>query len=787
MYHRWPLIPLLLLCWSAAVPAAPDEFLPPEQAFPLVVEAAGPEALRLRWEVVEGYYLYRGKFKFATTSPAITLGEAEIPRGERHQDEFFGEVETLRGRIEVRLPLRRDDPGAGRLTLEVTSQGCADAGLCYPPQRQTLEVMLPPPPPAASSAAPAPAGATGLGGGLGGALGGGLLGASFGDDDGIVPAEQAFRLEVTPQGGEGLRLAWQVAPGTFLYQEKLRISLLEGEGVALGDYRLPPSKLKKDAVRPDGSIGDLQVYDTDFAFDIPLQRSRGEATRITLEVAFQGCAEIGICYPPRQERVTLELPAGGSPAATPSGTAASTPSATTAITPPTTPPVSASSATTEAPPLSEQDRMLATLQGGNLWLVLSLFFIAGLLLALTPCVFPMIPILSGIIAGQGRNITARQGFVLSSVYVLAMALTYTAAGVLAGMFGQNLQAAFQDPWVLSLFAAVFVALSLSMFGFYELQLPAALQSRLAELSNRQQGGTLIGVAIMGLLSALIVGPCVAPPLAGALIYIGQTGDAVLGGLALFGLSMGMGAPLILIGTSAGRLLPRAGAWMDTVKAVFGVGMLAVAIVLLERILPPAVSMLLWGALLICSAIYMGALRDLPVEASGWARLWKGIGFALLVYGSLMLVGAAAGGKDTVQPLRGLAFAGTTGGGAAQGLNFTRVKGTAELDRQLAAAQAAGRPVMLDFYADWCVSCKELERYTFSDPGVIAALDGFVLLKADVTADDADDRALLQGRFGMPGPPAIIFWGADGVERKAYRVVGFVPATEFAAHVRRAVQ
>jgi thiol:disulfide interchange protein DsbD len=354
------------------------------------------------------------------------------------------------------------------------------------------------------------------------------------------------------------------------------------------------------------------------------------------------------------------------------------------------------------------------------------------------------------------------------------------------VFGQNLQAAFQNPWILGTFAGVFVLLSLSMFGFYELQVPSRLQSRLTELSNRQEGGTLIGVAIMGFLSALIVGPCVAPPLAGALIYIGQTGDAVLGGLALFALSMGMGLPLIAIGTSAGKLLPRAGSWMDAIKAVFGVLLLAVAIVLLERIVPAAVAMLLWGSLLVVSAVYMGALRDLPVEASGWSRLWKGLGLVLLIYGALMLVGAAAGGKDTVQPLRGLGLGGGASAESAH-LQFQRIKSSADLDRELAAAAERGQPTMLDFYADWCVSCKGMERYTFSDPAVIAALDGVLLLQADVTANDDQDQALLQGRFGLPGPPAIMFFNTAGEELKPYRVVGFKPAQEFADHVGRALQ
>ena len=396
----------------------------------------------------------------------------------------------------------------------------------------------------------------------------------------------------------------------------------------------------------------------------------------------------------------------------------------------------------------------------------------------------MIPILSGIIAGHGPGLSTRKAFWMSLTYVLAMSLTYAVAGLLAGLGGANLQTAFQDPWILSLFALVFVALALSMFGFYDLQLPSSLQTRIAAFSQRQQGGHLIGVAIMGVLSALIVGPCVAPPLAGALIFISQSGDALLGFAALFAMGLGMGAPLLAIGTSAGKLLPRAGAWMEAVKAVFGVALLGVAILLLERLLAPSVAMLLWGALLICSATYMGALHHLPPEASGWRKLWKGLGLVTLVYGSLMLVGAAAGGKDTLQPLRGLSFG--LGGGtanAAPHASFKAIKGVADLERELAAAQASGRPVLLDFYADWCVSCKEMERYTFSDPAVNAEMARFVLLQADVTANDEEDQALMQGRFGIPGPPAILFFDPQGQERRDRRLVGFMPADEFSRHLQ----
>ena len=593
--------------------------------------------------------------------------------------------------------------------------------------------------------------------------------ASSGKDE-VIPVDQAYQLSAKVASPQEMRLSWDIAQGTYLYQEKIKIKLKQGEGITLGEYKLPQAKIKKNALRPDGITGDLPVYYHRLHIPVPLVRTNSSATTIILEISYQGCADFGFCYPPQRKQLRLDLPPfDGNSLASPS----------------TTPPTPEATAD-KAGPASELDSLIAILQGGNYWLIIGVFLLAGLGLALTPCIFPMIPILSGIIIGQGKDITTAKAFTISLVYVLAMAIVYTIAGVLAGLFGENLQAAFQNPWILSIFAGLFVLLALSMFGFYDLQLPKGLQSRLAEISNKQQGGTLIGAAIMGALSALIVGPCVAPALAAAILVIGQSGDPVLGGVALFALSMGMGAPILAFGTSSGKLLPKVGSWMDIVKSVFGVAMLAVAIIMLERIIPATISMVLWGTLLVVSSIYMGALHELPVEASGWQRLWKGLGVVIMIYGALMLVGAAAGGKDTVQPLRGIAM---FSGAAAQQqhLNFKPIKSEADLARELKIASGQNRPVMLDFYADWCVTCKEMERYTFSDPDVIKALEGFVLLQADVTANDEVDKRLLQGRFGMPGPPSIIFFDRNGRELRKLRVVGFVPANEFAAHVKQAVR
>jgi thiol:disulfide interchange protein DsbD len=421
---------------------------------------------------------------------------------------------------------------------------------------------------------------------------------------------------------------------------------------------------------------------------------------------------------------------------------------------------------------TENDKIAQLFKRGNFWLIISFFFGAGLLLSLTPCVFPMIPILSGIIVGRGHTITKAHAFFLSVAYVLGMALTYAVAGVVAGFSGDLISNALQTPWVLGSFSAVFIVLSLSMFGFYEIQMPTLLQSKLTDTSNQLHGGHLGGVFLMGALSAVIMGPCVAAPLAGALLYIGQTHDALLGGVALFILALGMGAPLLLIGTSAGVLLPKAGAWMEAVKRFFGVMLLALSIWIIQPLLPIGVQMLLWAALLLFSAIYLGALNPLPVNAKGRHKLQKGFALMILLIGVAYLIGALSGARDLLSPLSGInRFAAKD----HPQLTFTRINSLADLNQHI--AQAHGQPVMLDFYADWCVSCKEMDHNTFSNTIVQSSLKGYLLLQADVTANNETDKELLK-HFGLFGPPGILFFNPQGAEITNSRVVGYQDENEF---------
>ncbi|MFH1044489.1 MAG: protein-disulfide reductase DsbD [Pseudomonadota bacterium] len=580
----------LLLALSLHGLAAAQELLDPAVAFKFSTQALDASTLEVRYRIADGYYMYRDKFKFALEPASVKLGTAQFPKGEVHNDEFFGKVETYRKEVRIRLQFTRE-AAADKLKLVVTSQGCADVGVCYVAQVQTAEIAL---------AAP---------------------------------------------------LASATAPFT-------------------------PA-----AASASGVLGDEAHF----------------------------------------------------------------------------------------------ENLLAS---GSLWLIVVAFFGAGILLTFTPCVLPMIPILSGIIVGEGRNATRARAFILSAAYVLGMSVTYTAIGIGAALSGSLLSAALQNPWALFAFAAVFVLLSLSMFGFYELQLPSGFHAKITETGSRLKGGHFGAVVLMGVFSAAIVSPCVVAPLAGALLYISQTRDVALGGIALFAMSIGMGVPLILVGVFEGAYLPKCGHWMRSVKHFFGVLLLAVAIWIVSPVLPPAVQLLAWAALLVGSAMLLRAIDPLPPEAGTAARLWKGVGFLALLAGAALAFGALSGSRDVLRPLAGL-FAG--GERVAREVRFTRVRNLAELEAQLAAA---GKPVMLDFYADWCVSCKEMEAFTFTAPQVKAKLEGMLLLQADVTANSAEDKALLK-RFKLFGPPGIIFFDRQGREIPELRVIGYQPADRFLATLNRA--
>ena len=654
------LVMALLAMLAAPTPArAEDGYLDPDQAFQLTARVLDDRRVQLDYRIAKGYYLYRERFHFEAKDGAATLGAPQIPPGQKKYDTALEqEVETYHDAVSVVIPVEK---GPARFDLVATHQGCAEKGLCYPPQPRTLRVEL----------------------------------------KGLGAAANAVLVLPSGEGGEAATASTPAGTAT------------------------PATVNTPAAVALRNQI---------------LQGGDPETRAHLYELLVQG----------------------GDPAGA-SGTAA--PATGTA-----SPAAGASAGASDDLGLAE------ALRARRLWVLLPLAFLVGLGLSLTPCVLPMIPILSSIIVGQSTTVTRGRGLALAASYSLGMALVYTALGVAAGLAGEGLAAYLQKPAVLLTFGVLLAVLSLTMFGLYELQLPAAWRDRLNARSAGLAGGQMGGVFVMGVLSALIVSPCVSAPLAGVLLFIGQTRDAVLGGLGLFMIAAGMSVPLLLVGASAGALLPRGGAWMNRVKLVFGLLLLAVAIYIVQPVLPGAVTMAMWGLLLVIGGTAMGAFEPpLPGPHVGPARLFRGVALILVLFGAMQLVGLASGSRDPWQPLAH--FAQARGIASAQAAEpapeFRRVASVAELDQVL---KTAGKPVMLDFYADWCVSCKEMETQTFTDPAVRARMARAVLLRADVTANNADDRALLK-RFGLFGPPGIIFFDARGAESTT-RVIGFQNAERF---------
>jgi thioredoxin:protein disulfide reductase len=737
-----PFLQIIFLCFVSlfihpAAALAEEELLQPDQAFKISAKAVSSDQLEISWDIAEGYYLYRNKMQFKSKTGQISAVTPIFPAGETKHDENYGEVVIYRNNLRIPVSITTASQ-VSSIQLLVQYQGCADRGICYPPQKKTFDITLPAAVPGTSATPVEP-------------LIKGLPELKFkSTEDELLPPEQAFQFFATVKDANTLHVNWEIAKGYYLYREKIQLELTGADGVKTGNYSIP-----RGTPIHDEAFGQVEIFHDELDFDLPVIRTNGSAQTIILNAKYQGCADRGVCYPPMNKKISLELPVTQN-------------IAQIAVTQPT-------------PVLSEQDQIVQSLRNDSLAMTLLSFFGFGLLLSLTPCIFPMIPILSGIIVGHGNRITTTRAFFLSLSYVVASAFTYTLFGILAALFGNNLQTTFQQPWIIGLFSAIFVLLSLSMFGFYDLELPNSLKTRLHNSSVKHRDGSLWGAAIMGALSSLIVGPCVAAPLAGALIFIGQSGSAVLGGSALFAMGMGMGIPLLLLGASAGKLLPKAGTWLYSTKAVFGVIMLAVAVWMLSRILPPAITILLWAMLLILPAIYLNAIDPLPENSSGWRKLWKGVGLMMLAYGLLLLIGFSMGNNNPFKPLQG--FSVNNAQAAEQGLVFEKVSSLSALEARIQQASANHQPVMLDFYADWCISCKEMEAYTFTDPKVKQALAGFVLLRADVTKDSDDDKALL-AKLNLIGPPAILFFGAGSQENTANRVIGYQDAETFIKTLQR---
>jgi len=737
MKYSFKIIPMLLLLTALTVAATAvaqgDEPQPARDVYRYVVTDTG-SAIEVDWAIEEGYYLYRNKLSFEINTQGITAGDARLPEGLPHEDEYFGKQQVYRGHFYVSVPYQIEGDRPETMEFVIKSQGCWDGGLCYPPQVWAEEIQL------RQVAASKPKLDLGTLGGLGGSE--------------FVPVDEAFKPILIPIDGNTVEVTFQITPGYYLYKDKISVNAIS-ENVQLGKLELPKGKIKFDEF-----FGESEVYVEDVFATLPLARATPQAMDLELEVNFQGCAEGGLCYPPTTRIVSTLLPEA------------------TAVTD------LAALPERGAPMVSEQGKLAQVITGSSIWVTIGVFFVAGLGLAFTPCVLPMVPILSGIIAGEGDNVSPSRGFTLAFSYVMGMALVYTGAGVAAAAAGLQLQATFNQPWVLILFSALFVLLSFGMFGAFELQMPSSIQSKLSGVSGNQKSGTMIGAFVMGSLSALVVTACVAPALIAALTVMAQTGDMLRGGTALFAMSLGMGAPLLAVGAAQGKLLPKAGGWMVAVKGAFGFMFLGLAVWMLSRILPGGVTLALWAALVFMTGVFMGGLTSLASDSSITQKLGKGFGLLAILYGLLLFLGSLTGGSNPLKPLATVSFGGGVMVAEDRHLEFQRIKTVDDLDRELAAASAAGKTAMLDFYADWCVSCIEMEEYTFTDAGVQQALSNTVTLQADVTANDEADQALLQ-RFGVFGPPTIIFFGTDGQQRHGYEVVGYMKAKDFTEHLNQA--
>ncbi len=770
IWRQLSLSALVFLSAIGHVYAQGDELLPADEAyaFEAIVTDTGIEA---NWTIADDYYMYRDKLSFSLADKdgkPIDL-DYDFPKSKSKSDPIFGNVEVYFHQANFKLPVVSETQD---VVLTVKGQGCNEpVGVCYPPIKHELPLTLM----SAAQAQPVTPQMNATAAGtaelnsideLRDLLGGGSTA-----DDELLPPDEAFKVSAITDR-DNLVVRFDVADGYYLYQSKLKFS---SSTHSLTPVELPEGELKEDAY-----FGEQIVYK--HQFDALLKPAgAGSGDVLVLESEYQGCADLGVCYPPQKK--TFELSVADLIASAQAEAPVSSVAATSSAAP-------AAAVTPEADPAdavaSAADQKLT--KNSALWWVLLTAFIAGVGLTFTPCVLPLIPILSSVIGGQGPDITKAKAAWLAGIYVLGTAVTYAAIGAVAGATGDQLQAYFQNAWAIGIMAAIFVLMALSMFGLFEIQMPSFVQSRLASSSQGIKGGSTIWVFVLGVISALIVGACVSPVLISFLSLAIAKGSPVLGAMTMFSMALGMGIPLVLIGMGAGHLIPKAGAWMDTVKYVFGVMLIAVAVYLLS-VLPGVPVLYLWAALFIVVAIYMGATQSLDKGASGWAKLFKGVGTLLLVWGVLALVGAIYGQRDILKPLPERLFSSAPavvvqGAAPAVALKehpFERVASIEELDKHLAEAKAAGKNVMIDYYADWCVECLKMEKSTFKDRAVREELaTRYVALQVDVTDPNDEKRKLLKKRYGVFGPPAALFFDAEGRLQEDKNFYGFMEAKEFLA-------
>ncbi len=793
--------------------AGDDTPLPPDVAFKQKVSLKDSQTIQANWTIENKYYMYRNKFKFISKTKGIELGPARIPPGKKKKDPLFGIVNIFRNNVSIQIPIKRIDKSITELSVEVHSQGCADIGICYPPQKKIVKLTL------AVLAAPTTSSTTTDSSNtsntktdnkqinksvtaakdiqnFGNALG-------LGQADDYLEVDKAFQLDTEYNGSNMIIARWKVADAYYLYKKQFKFTLINAPpGVTLGTPQIPTGKLKKDP-----AFGDVYVFYKYVEIKIPVKGAK-KGQKLKLIIRSQGCADAGLCYPPVTQIATYT-----------SGQAISVKNYSPSSTTQTPKPSATSKKTNPAISIIEDDQSFfeklgdwftKALNGGNIFIALMSMLGLGLLVAFTACMYPMIPIVCALVIGEGKTVTKYRGFVMSSTYVLSMALVFGILGGVVGYLGESsgisFAAAAQNPLIILFVVSIMVLLALGMFGVFNIQMPSFLQNKLDAANRSQKGGTLMGAAATGAISALVVGPCGGPFLLAALGYATTSGNMFNGFLYLFLFGLGMGLPLIIVGIYGSSILPRAGNWMSMVKNTGGIILLALALYFAERLTDqmPGLFMMLWALLFIMTGIYFRALEPVPTGASGKRYMLKGVAVIIFLWGILVAIGGLTGAIIASDPFEGSSL---TNGGSTRttshnntnprkqayladkkvktkgSLKFITIKSKADLLHEIKQANAAGFNVMLDFYATWCTYCIQFDVYVFKKPEVVAALSNTILLEADVTANDKTDKELMK-YIKIFAPPAIIFYGKNGQE-VGKRVYKFVKKKRFLKRVKGA--